>query len=146
MPFAVVVAMIDIAALLLASYQSYLARHIATEFGESENIGRAISSMLLLSSVGVPTVVIVSDDPKARFFVTSSIIFVLCSSVLLFIFVPKILAAMHCSFNADRTIQRTMDTLKKQSARHHNPGTSSQDSSGQFGVEILNRPREIMLL
>ena len=48
--------------------------------------------MLLVSFVGVPTMIIVSDEPKAKYFVLTSIIFVLCTAVLLFIFIPKVLA------------------------------------------------------
>jgi len=90
-PFIALLLGLDLGALVFASYQAYKARSISTEFAESEYIGKAIACMLLVSFVGVPTMIIVVDEPPAQFFVLTSIIFVLCTSVLVFIFVPKIL-------------------------------------------------------
>jgi len=81
--------LVDLGALLLSSYQSYLARNIATEFAESEYVAKSVACMVLVSFVGVPTLLLVQGEPRARYFVIASITFVLCFAVLLFIFVPK---------------------------------------------------------
>jgi hypothetical protein len=52
-PFAISLVVLDIGAFCVVCYQSFLARHIATEFAESESIGSAISAMALVSFVGV---------------------------------------------------------------------------------------------
>lgn len=107
LPFVVLLAVVNMAALIFASYQSYLARGIATEFAESDHVARAIASMLLVSFVGIPTTVLVSDEPKARFFVTASIIFVICIAVLIFIIVPKVRGSLQNSFSKDAIKQST---------------------------------------
>jgi hypothetical protein len=49
-----------------------------------------LSLFLAVLLIHRPTMLIVQDEPMAQFFVLSSIIFVLCFAVLLFIFVPKL--------------------------------------------------------
>lgn len=106
LPFVIALAVVDVGALLLASYQSYQARAIATEFAETEYITRAIVCMLLVCFVGVPIMIIVSEDPKANYFAMASIIFVLCTAVLYFIFVPKVKANLKGGFDAKRAIRQ----------------------------------------
>jgi len=96
---------------IFASYHSYRARGIATEFAESDFIGKAIACMLLVSFVGVPTMIIVSDEPRARYFVMTSIIFVLCTAILLFIFIPKAWAAFGQSAAGRPAMSRTAGTM-----------------------------------
>ena len=123
LPFVIVLLAVDLVAIAFTTRQSYMARHISTEFAESAHIGIAISSMLLVSSVGIPTVVLVSDDPKARYFVISSVIFVLCSAVLLFIFVPK----MYISLKPKSNMMDAVKASIRQSVRHA-PSASSRSA------------------
>jgi hypothetical protein len=46
--------------------------------------------ILLVAFIGVPVLIIARDNTNSRVFVTSGIIFVMCSLILLLIFVPKI--------------------------------------------------------
>jgi len=50
--------------------------------------------MLLLQAwcMGVPILIVVWDNPSARFFVEAGIVFVTALAVLLLIFIPKVLA------------------------------------------------------
>ena len=117
LPFVIILVAMDMGALVFTSYQSYVARAIATEFAESEYIGKSIFCMLLVSFVGVPTMILVSEEPRAHYFVLTSIIFVLCSSVLLFIFIPKLLAVANRSHGSSQTMSRTMsDSIRRSSA------------------------------
>lgn len=136
-PFILVVLVLDVGALLLASFESYQARHIATEFSESEYIGKSILCMLLVSSVGVPTMIIVSDDPRARYFATTSIIFVLCSAVLLFIFIPKVSVWLADErFDLNHAIGRSRAGSRIDGGR----STEDDDLTVQTGVLILRSP------
>lgn len=148
LPFVIILVVVDIGALILAAYQSYVARGIATEFAESEYIGKAIACMLLVSFVGVPTVIIVSGDPRARFFVTASIICVLCTAVLLFIFVPKIHAYRKKSFNRKSLIQksarkRAILGLESSPPSSPDPIDQNGDIFSSGGIKILSRPQDI---
>jgi len=113
--FISVLAILNFFALIVVNVQAYQARSINDELSESKYIGLATLSMLqvrfdhhvVLSSffpicysscslyhqifiVGVPLLVIVYNDPSAYFFVWCGIIFIVCTTILLLIFVPKV--------------------------------------------------------
>lgn len=69
LPFAILLVVINLSVLIHAMYQAYHARTISLEFSESEFIGKAIASCMLVCFVGVPVMVIVTDSPRAYFFV-----------------------------------------------------------------------------
>ena len=82
---------VNISALVAALREAYKARHISDEFSESVYIGFAILSMLQALVIGVPIAMLVDDDPEARLFAYTGVLFVLSMSLLLLIFVPKFL-------------------------------------------------------
>ena len=120
-PFAYTLLSMDLAALALTSYQSYLARGISTEFAESEYIDKVVASMLLVSFVGVPTIFIVSDNPQARFFLMTCVIFVICTAALLFIFVPKLMAAQKGSFDHTGAVRQSQLFVRRRSTATTQP-------------------------
>jgi hypothetical protein len=77
-------------ALILANIEAYKARHISTEYGESKHIAMIMASLLQVVLVGLPLLFLVDDNPSAYYFLRCSIVFVICMSILLLIFVPKI--------------------------------------------------------
>lgn len=81
-------------ALILANVQAYMARSIRDELAESKFIGLTTLSMMQISIVAVPLLVIVNNNPSASFFVWTGAIFIICTSVLLLIFVPKVMRAL----------------------------------------------------
>jgi gamma-aminobutyric acid type B receptor len=78
-------------ALLLANVEAYRARNISDEFSESKYIGFAMVSMLQALLLGLPLAVLVTNNPEARLFTYSGIIFLISMSLLLLIFVPKMI-------------------------------------------------------
>lgn len=82
-------AVIDLGALVYAVYEAYLARHLTTEFAESEHIAKALVLILSVCFLGIPVTIIAQDDPRANFFVLAGIIFAVAFSLLFFIFAPK---------------------------------------------------------
>lgn len=83
------IALLNGAALIGANVEAYKARNVDTEFGESNYIGLIMGSYLQVVAVGLPLFFLVNDNPTARFFLTSSMVFLMCVSVLLLLFVPK---------------------------------------------------------
>ncbi len=79
------------AALVGANVEAWKARKINTEYGESNYIGLIMASMLQVVLVGVPLSFLVHENPTARFFVNSSMAFVICMSVLSLLFLPKVI-------------------------------------------------------
>ena len=143
LPYAIVLVVVDLGAMVIALYQAYLCRSISLEFAESSYIASAIGCILLVSFVGIPVMIIASDQPQARFFVTTSIVFVICTSLLLFIFVPKEQFRRNKKDVRDSvrkvSKQQTASTMSRLS-------NSSSNSSHEGGLRILNNPQTVLAL
>mmetsp|Transcript_18477 Transcript_18477/g.39971 ORF Transcript_18477/g.39971 Transcript_18477/m.39971 type:complete len:910 (+) Transcript_18477:305-3034(+) len=90
--FLAILCVINLGSLVIAVIQAYQARNISTELSESAYIFRAMWIILYVSFLAIPVLVIARDKVEAYYFVTAGLIFVICSSILLLIFVPKVLA------------------------------------------------------
>jgi len=86
-----ILVVLNFVVLILANHQAYQVRFVQTEFSESSYIAIIMASMLQAYILGTPILFLVYRDPQAFFVVASTLIFMTCLSVLLFIFVPKIL-------------------------------------------------------
>lgn len=78
--------------LIVANWWSYQTRHIETEYDESRYIGISVGSFLQAWGLGVPILLVLEENPQAKFFVLTAIDFVTSISVLLLIFIPKMYA------------------------------------------------------
>lgn len=99
-------------ALVGANVEAWKARRIDTEYGESSYIGLIMASILQVVLVGVPLIFLVQDNPTARFFVNSSMAFVVSMSVLSLLFLPKILSW----YEARNNPAGRLNSLKRKSA------------------------------
>ena len=118
---------VNLGVMLTAVQQLYKARKISTDFAETDWVARALHSILVVSLVGIPVIVLVEDDPTTHFFVTSAIIFVICASLVGFIFVPKML---------QKSLE-TGNTLEDAGCSNRSIG---QNQSIQFGLRVLENP------
>jgi gamma-aminobutyric acid type B receptor len=85
-------AVINLGALCLACYQAFKARTISDDFSESKSMALAIYSWLQLCISGLPVLLLISkDNQAAKYFVVVLLVFAVCMSMLLFIFVPLVL-------------------------------------------------------
>lgn len=82
---------INLISLLVASHQAYVARKISTEFAETDYISRAMSLVFMVALLVIPISLIVGDDANVHFFVIVSFVSTVALSLLLFIFIPKII-------------------------------------------------------
>merc|ERR1712056_15486 len=88
--FIIILGIINLSALLITLWQAYKARHIKTILGETKYITMATSSMLLVFIMGIPVMIIAYENPRALYFVEMFIIFIVCMSLILFTFWPKV--------------------------------------------------------
>ena len=93
LPFLLPIAAVNIGILVFANWEAYEARDIMTEFSESKYIAMAMASLLQASLTGIPILFVVRESPEAFYLVLVFIIFVVCISLLLLIFVPKVILA-----------------------------------------------------
>ena len=107
--FLVGLVLVNFGALSAALVQAYKARNLSDEFSESSYIGFALISLLQALLLGLPISVLVGDNPSARMFAFSGILFVMSMSLLTLIFIPKI-------GHVRKTKQRSTETSKSKSS------------------------------
>jgi len=86
------ICLVDLSAVLLANVEAYRSRNVSIEFSESRYIAFCMASILQISIVGLPLLLVVQDNPTAKYFLETCIITIFCFSILLLIFIPKVLA------------------------------------------------------
>ena len=84
-------AVLNLLAVAVANIQAYQTRSLSDEYSESQCIALAMALILQLFVVGIPLAIIVRTDPSAFFFILVSIVFITSMSLLLLIFVPKMI-------------------------------------------------------
>jgi hypothetical protein len=131
-------------AIILACAQAYRARQISDEFSESRWVGVTVASWLQVFVVGFPVMFLVKENPTAAYFLRSSIIFVTCMSLLLFIFVPKILIHRHHSKN-DGNEHKSISGFRPSYNDEKTPNKTSEYGIGEgssqgIGIRIVSSP------
>mmetsp|Transcript_45324 Transcript_45324/g.66746 ORF Transcript_45324/g.66746 Transcript_45324/m.66746 type:complete len:866 (+) Transcript_45324:107-2704(+) len=147
--FIVLILFVNGSALVLANIQSFKARGISDEFSEHRYVGLAMASMLQIFTVGLPLSFLVKKNPSARFFVFSCIIFVVAMSLLLFIFVPKMLyretrksGRQAGTISAYSTTKKTSDNFSTNSAVRTVYNPSLQHGTRQQNCDIKSKLEE----
>lgn len=87
----VLIALFTLSSLFLACVEGYKARTICDEFSESKYIGIAVVCWLQVLVIGLPLLFLVDKNPVASYFLRTGVIFIVSSSLLLLLFVPKII-------------------------------------------------------
>ncbi len=126
LPYVVVLTVLDLGCMMFALYQAYQARKISLEFAESSYIAAALGFILLVCFIGIPSFLL-TNKPQAQFFVMASIDFVICVSLLLFIFVPKEQYRRRKGGGSVRESVRGMAKAQNQAKRES--GLNTQSSS-----------------
>jgi len=89
--FVSLLAGVNVLALTLSNIQAYRARMIGDEFSESQYIALAMFASLEVVIFTLPVFFLVKDSPSAKYFVMTAITFVICMSLNLLVFVPKVI-------------------------------------------------------
>lgn len=152
-------AILNVGILMLSAYQAYAARHLSTEFSESKYLLKALLIIILTIFMGLPVVALTYETPSAVTFIISAIITMVCMTVLLCIFLPKVRFASKehkdngpstagpiltgvSGFNVP-TSRNTFNSIGTYNDDHyeHEPGSTQhncrQGSSSEFGERIV---------
>lgn len=117
------VAVINAGALILASYQAYKARNIPDDFSESKYVFMALYSWLQLMVVGIPVLFLIDhDNPTAKYFLQIVLVFAVCMSMLLIIFIP--------------IVAQVQQARRKSEQSNVFRSTRSKPSLGQGGIFV----------
>lgn len=120
---------LNVGCLLVALWQAYEARKVSTDLQESSYIFIAMALILMVSFVGIPVIIVAEELPSIKYFISASVIFSICTSILVLIYVSKY-----------RAFKK-----KKQTARQHS-SSSRESTSDCEGINILWSPRDQDLL
>ena len=90
--FICLIAAFHLALLMWGVRLAYNGRKLETRYHEGKYVSVAMFSNLQVLCLGVPLMIIVSDNPTSNFFIRSGIIFFNDLTVQCFVFVPKIMA------------------------------------------------------
>jgi hypothetical protein len=162
-PYAITLGVVLLGTLLFTVQQAYQARHISTEFAESEYIFLVLLAVFVVSILGIPVLFLVEENPSARFFTLASIIFLIDLSILLMIFIPKIRQqgrhemqqtekgtldsnrqSISTRFNQQVTVTGiAFDSSKYGDQREHINDSDAGGSEYSSGILILNHPRTV---
>ena len=133
--FVSILGIVNGVALVMANWAAYKARHLSTELGESKWIAMAMGSLLQLLLVAIPILFLVRDNPSAKYFVSTSIVFVITLSILGFIFVPKIIAHYEREKERESTVNSTRASNTGMNHRWSNNKTNSDSNPGN-GLKV----------
>lgn len=136
--FAVLVSAVNIAALALTCWQAYKARTISDDFSESKSLGIAIFGWVELLAIGGPVLFLISDENnKAKFFLQTLLIWAVCMSMPLFIFVPIVFQLqdyMSHSAKSRRKLRVSVSTNAGSVYQQNGTGGSVYQPSGISGL------------
>ena len=132
---------INLCALVAANVLSYQTRDLGVSFNESKYVGLAMASILQAVLIGCPLLFLADDNTIARYVVRSILVFVICISVQLFIFVPKIMLGKNKSASELRQSALSRGpSAKFRSSNFPDVSESFQDNSERFGWSIRSGP------
>ena len=124
---------VNIVALLFANVLAYMTRLLEVAFNESKFVGLAMASILQAALIGLPLLFLADSNPVARYVVRSLLVFVICMSVLLFIFVPKVLKA-----DEKMTVRFSVSGASKRQSYNYEPS----DQSGDMNMRLSGHKME----
>lgn len=140
--FIIPVMAINLCMLGVATYQSFVARNYATELSESYYLLLALMSMVESLCLGVPILFVVADSPTADFFVRSSLICIICLSILVPVFLPKFLKSQDPNANHQRTVVRASSNMPLFNTNNTRSSRERLGLSGSNSTRFSNFSRE----
>jgi len=90
-PYLYVMLAVNLGMVFLALFQAWRARHLSTEFAESQYIANALLISMVVIVCAVPVLYLVQRNPDADTFIDTCVISVVSGTTICFIFVPKIM-------------------------------------------------------
>jgi ABC-type sugar transport system substrate-binding protein len=121
--FLVPLGVINLIAVAISCWQAFRARNIASEFSEAKYIGLSVGSMTQAFLTGIPVVVVVKHIPRTYYVVLTLMIYILSMTVLLLIFLPKIMQHRDYSKMSKKEQNEMIKTsLRTLTTEGHNSG------------------------
>jgi len=133
----ILLVLLNSSAVIFANVQAYRARFISDEFSESKYIGSIMASFLQILLVALPLIFLVYENPRAFFFVVSSIVMITSTSLLLLMFVPKLIYVWNKSDPSYKT-NGFDQSLRRASRGRYGSRSSILSTEGNSGLRFTN--------
>eukprot|EP00934_Nitzschia_sp_Nitz4_P000717 Nitzschia sp. Nitz4//scaffold306_size21755//18232//21199//NITZ4_008592-RA/size21755-processed-gene-0.29-mRNA-1//-1//CDS//3329547120//717//frame0 len=95
LPYVSILIVINLLSLVLANFWAYKTRNIDTDYHESRYLAIAMASVLQAWCMGIPILIMVTENPQAKYYVSVGIVFVTSAALLYLVFIPKIVAVFY---------------------------------------------------
>ena len=153
--FLLLILSINLISLLYANVEAFRGRSIRTQYSESRFIGLTMLILLQAFIIGIPLFFVAYDSPTARFVVSASLTFILCTAVLLPMFLPKMRYLREHQEQQERIAVKKKLEKKKQwvldglaygdwqsegvrASAHHRVTTACDEENAAPGLEIMD--------
>ena len=102
------IAGVNAIAIVAANVLAYQTRNMCVAFNESKFVGLSMGSILQAVLIGTPLLFLADSNPTARYVVRSLLVFVICMSILVFIFLPKMMEGEKTREDVQRSIAKSL--------------------------------------
>lgn len=124
--------LLNVGTLVAANVQAFRARGISDEFSESKYVAIALASILQAMIIGGPIALMTLESPKVFTLIVSAIVFIIAMSLLMLMFVPKVLMVKK------KAKEKEKEENQSQDAR----ATISGSSVNTDGILITRGPEQ----
>ncbi|CAB9525260.1 Gamma-aminobutyric acid (GABA) B receptor [Seminavis robusta] len=114
--FFIPLVVVDFMMVAVATYQSYIARKLPTEFSESSYLALSMGCLTETLALGGPILFAASSSPTTFYVIFSLLLFTTNLTILLPVFVPKYL---HRNAQSRTVLRGTMHNLQSRSVARH---------------------------
>jgi hypothetical protein len=127
----------------IACFQAIKAKDIQAEFSEATYIGLCMFTLCQAYLSGIPIVVVVRNIPKAFYLVLTFLILLLCMTILLLLFLPKILLQRKYTGMTPKDQKALMAVKLRRSIVGSSPGDSSMQNGDSSRAPNLTNSRSL---
>lgn len=117
---------------LFANYQSYLGRHIPSDFNETFYVALSMASLLECFLIGAPILFLVAENPTADFVLKAVLVTFCCLAILLPIYFSKFRARLNAQLDT-RSMNNVWSAYRNIGGSNRFSGTRSDNSSTDQG-------------
>ena len=136
-PYILPLCLVNGGVLVVANWIAYRARSISEEFAESKYVFLAMASILQAVLSGIPILVVVytQKSPQAFYMGSVFMIFIMCSAILLLIFVPRIVLFYEFKHQEEHVQRARIAQSIRKSTHRSAAERSHDDSSDKFQID-----------
>eukprot|EP00566_Odontella_aurita_P015761 CAMPEP_0113582996 /NCGR_PEP_ID=MMETSP0015_2-20120614/32248_1 /TAXON_ID=2838 /ORGANISM="Odontella" /LENGTH=287 /DNA_ID=CAMNT_0000487777 /DNA_START=121 /DNA_END=981 /DNA_ORIENTATION=- /assembly_acc=CAM_ASM_000160 len=147
--FLVLIAAVNISALVLACVEAYRARDINDVYSETKYITVAVVAIFQIFVLGIPIIALTNsnnDETHVSYVVRCLLVFLVSMSVLLLMFVPKMRIKKNSKRDQAKKKEESLDRVMKNAAMGVNKATKQSKPEHSAASEDTNETSEMGMI